>query len=108
VGLDEPLQERASAYLDDLSPWTADSRAVFEWDEGESVVEKSLVNRDRAVTVVCRDAQTQYVDGEGDQPRERVAEAFEDVTQLDVRHEGGGVEDIDEGTYGRLEDLGYV
>jgi arylsulfatase len=108
VGLDKPLQERASAWTDNLSPWTADSRAVFDWDGGADVVEKSLVNRDRAVTVVSRDAQTQYVDDEGDRPRDQVAEAFEDVTQLDVRHEGGGVEDIDEATYGRLEDLGYV
>jgi arylsulfatase len=60
------------------------------------------------VTVVCRDAQVQYVDGEGDRPRERVERAFDPIEQLDVRSEGGGVEDIDEATYDRLEDLGYV
>ena len=108
VGLDEPLQERASAYVDDLSPWTADSRAVFEWDEREGTVEKSVTNRERAVTVTCRDAQTQYVAGEGERPRERVGAAFSGIEQLDVRSEGGGVAEIDDATYDRLEDLGYV
>lgn len=108
VGLDEPLRRRAGAYVSDLSPWTADSRLVFEWDAEEGVVQKHVTNRDRAVTVISRDAQVSYRIGEGGLPRERVESAFADVEPLGVSSEGGGVDDIDDATYDRLEDLGYV
>ena len=108
VGLDEPLQRRAGAYVSDLSPWTADSRLVFEWEADEEVVRKHVTNRDRAVTVTCRDAQVGYRTDDGDIPRERVERAFAGVKPLGVSSEGGGVEDIDDATYDRLEDLGYV
>jgi arylsulfatase A-like enzyme len=104
VGLDEPLQERASQYLDDLTPWTATSRAVYEpTDEG---VVKYTTWRDRAATVRIPNLQTDYrstTDGAS-----KVEAAFDDLEDLDVRTEGTGMEDVDDTTYKRLEDLGYV
>ncbi|KOX92734.1 arylsulfatase [Haloarcula rubripromontorii] len=104
VGLDEPLQERAGAYVDDLSPWTATSRAVFE-DDGEAVV-KYCTNQDRAATVVSRNAQTSYK--VSDDGTEHVDRAFESIAELDVKTAGEDFDNLDDGTYQRLEDLGYV
>ncbi|WP_336338846.1 sulfatase [Haloarcula brevis] len=104
VGLDEPLQERAGAYVDDLSPWTAISRAVFENDD--EGVRKHCTNRDRAATVVSRDAQVSYK--VSDDGAERVDRAFESIEDRGVKTAGEDFDDLDDGTYQRLEDLGYV
>ncbi|MFC7250501.1 sulfatase [Halomicroarcula sp. GCM10025324] len=104
VGLDEPLQERAGKYVDDLSPWMGTSRAVYE-REGD-VVHKYCSKGERAATIHVRDAQTGYkVSSDG---LERVESAFAGIEQLDVREDGEDFDELDSATYDRLEDLGYV
>lgn len=106
VGLDEPLQRRASDYVSDISPWLDDKRAVFDYDEETGVVVKSCRLRNTAATIHSRDAQTAYTIGRTDDGR--VDEVFDELSELDVRTEGESLEDLDKGTYDRLEDLGYV
>jgi len=106
VGLDEPLQERAGGYVDNISPWLEDKRAVFDYDADTGVVVKSCRVRDRAATVHSRDAQTAFRVSRTDDGR--VDAVFDELERLDVRTDGESLEDLDEGTYGRLEDLGYV
>ncbi|WP_135302728.1 sulfatase-like hydrolase/transferase [Haloarcula amylovorans] len=106
VGLDDPLQERAGKYATDLSPWIPTSRAVFEADDTDGTVRKYCKNPDAAATVISRDAQTAYrvsCDDDG-----RVDEVFDSIEQLDVRTDGETLDDLDDATIGRLEDLGYV
>jgi arylsulfatase len=104
VGLDEPLQERAGKYVDDLTPWMGTSRAVYE-REGD-VVHKYCAKGGTAVTVDVRDAQTSYKTS--DDGLERVEAAFSSVERLDVREDGEDFDELDSATYDRLEDLGYV
>ncbi|WP_226012971.1 sulfatase [Halomicrobium salinisoli] len=107
VGLDEPLQDRASQYVDDLSPWLATSRAVFEERPGEdAAVVKYCTNREAEATIGVRDAQSSFALDEA--AAARVDAAFADVDDAGVRSEGDGVEDVGDTTYQRLEDLGYV
>jgi len=106
VGLDEPLQRRASDYVSDLSPWLADKRAVFDYDEAAGVVLKYCRVRDTAATIHSRDPQTAYRVARADEGR--VDDVFEELTELDVRTDGESLADLDDNTYGRLEDLGYV
>ena len=106
VGLDEPLQRRASDYVSDISPWLDDKRAVFDYDEKRGVVVKSCRLRNTAATIHSRDAQTAYTIARTDDGR--VDEVFDELSELDVRTEGDSLEDLDKGTYDRLEDLGYV
>lgn len=104
-GLDEPLQERASEYLDDLSAYTATARAVFDaTDDGG--VEKSITWRERAATVRVPNHEVSYKQSETDDGR--VAEVFDTFENAGVRVDGAGVEGMDDSTYQRLEDLGYV
>jgi arylsulfatase len=104
VGLDEPLQERAGKYVEDLSPWLGTSRAVYERDG--DVVHKYCAKDGSAVTVDVRDAQTSYKTASDG--LERVEAAFADIEQLDVREDGEDFDELDSATYDRLEDLGYV
>ncbi|WP_324662040.1 sulfatase-like hydrolase/transferase [Haloarcula sediminis] len=106
VGLDKPLQRRASDYVSDLSPWLDDKRAVFDYDEDAGVVVKYCRVRDTAATIHSRDPQTAYRIARTDDGR--VDEVFDELSKLDVRTDGESLEDLDEGTYDRLEDLGYV
>jgi len=108
VGLDQPLQERASEYVDDLSPWLSTSRAVFEEISDQCGVRKACVDRDRSATIHVRNAQTSFPVGNDGDGRDGVDAAFEGISDAGVRDEGGGVDDIGDGTYQRLEDLGYV
>jgi arylsulfatase len=104
VGLDEPLQRRAREYVADLSPWLMESRAVFEArDDG---VRKYCATDDESATVHSRDPQTRYKIADTDDGR--VASAFESIEPLDVRSDGESFDDLDDATYDRLEDLGYV
>lgn len=106
VGLDEPLQRRASDYVSDISPWLDDKRAVFDYDEKMGVVVKSCRLQNTAATIHSRDAQTAYTVTRTDDGR--VDEVFDELSKLDVRTEGESLEDLGKGTYDRLEDLGYV
>lgn len=66
VGLDKPLQDRASQYVEDLSPWLETSRAVFEERTGEEAnVMKYCSNGDMTATIAVHDAQSSYaIDGD--------------------------------------------
>lgn len=104
VGLDEPLQKRAGKYVDDITPWMGTSRAVYERDG--AFVKKYSVKGESAVTEESRDAQTSYKLSDGG--AEHVDAAFNAIEQLDVRQAGDDFDELDEATYDRLEDLGYV
>ena len=109
-GLDDAVRERAARYCDDLAPYTATSRVVYEGSGTD--VRKYVTWREEAVEIDVRDAETSYRvtpwDERDEAAAERVAEAFEDVEDHGVREGGRGVEDLDEGAYRHLEDLGYV
>jgi len=106
VGLDEPLQRRASDYVSDISPWLDDKRAVFDYDEETGNVVKYCRVRDTAATIHSRDAQTAYTVARTDDGR--VEAVFDELTELDVRTNGESLKHLDDDTYSRLEDLGYV
>ncbi|MHB9288045.1 sulfatase [Halobacteriales archaeon Cl-PHB] len=104
-GLDDPVQERACQYCDELSPFTATARAV--WEGSGIGVTKSTTWRDRVDRRICRDAATTYaVDAKGGEGA--VETAFADLTQQDVKVEGSGLESLAADAYENLEDLGYV
>ena len=106
VGLDEPLQERASNYVSDLSPWIETTNAVFERGPETGTVRKYCSRPDASATIASRDAQTAYRTASDDGGR--VDDVFDSISKLDVRTDGETLEDLDDGTYSRLEDLGYV
>jgi arylsulfatase len=106
VGLDEPLQRRAGDYVSDISPWLDDKRAVFDYDEEAGIVVKYCRVRDTAATIHSRDPQTAFRVSRTDDGR--VDAVFDELAELDVRTDGESLEDLDDDTYGRLEDLGYV
>jgi arylsulfatase len=109
-GLDDAVRERASRYCDDLAPYTATSRVVY--DGGGTSVRKYVTWNDEAVEIGVRDAETSFRVtpwGERDgSVADRVAEAFAGVEDRGVREGGRGVADLDEDAYQHLEDLGYV
>jgi arylsulfatase A-like enzyme len=103
-GLEEPMEERALRYCDDLWRFNGDARAAYH-DDGD-FVRKDVTWRDESATVLVCDAKSSaHV---GDDARERVDAAFETIEDRGVRDESGAGEDIDEATRKRLEDLGYV
>jgi arylsulfatase len=104
-GLDEPVQERASRYCDNLWPFTATARAV--WTGNGTDVRKSITWRDRATARVCHDAITSYAIEDGD-PARVVESAFERLENQQVTTDSRGLEDLNEDAYDHLEDLGYV
>jgi len=105
VGLDEAKRRRASPYVDDLTPYTATSRAVYECgDDGR--VRKYVTWRDAAKTVEVPDPETSFVAADTDEGR--VDAAFADLTDAGVTGEGTTVDDLDGQTRRHLEDLGYV
>lgn len=103
---DEQLQSRALTYCDEaeLDVFDGKSRVVYE-DKGD-VVKKYIEWRDESAIMEIRDAQTSY--RISDDGSETVREVFESMNDVDVRESGTGMEGIDDTTYNRLEDLGYV
>jgi arylsulfatase len=101
---DDQLRARALRFCDDISEFEHRSRVVYE--QGEEHLQKYLSWGEKGATVEVRDAQTSYVTGAGG--RERVEEAFEGIGDAGVRDEAGGMDDVDEETIDRLEELGYV
>lgn len=104
-GLEEPMEERASRYCDDLWQFNGDARAVFR-DEG-GFVRKDVTWREEATSILVCDAKASSKTGTED-ARERVEEAFESISDVGVRGENEGLSDMNEATRKRLEDLGYV
>jgi arylsulfatase len=101
---DAQLRARAEQYCDDLTEFDEVSRVVYE-DEGDHL-RKFITWADRGATIAVRDAQTSYkLSSEG---HHRVEERFEEIGDANVREEAAGMKDVDDATYDRLEDLGYV
>jgi arylsulfatase len=109
-GLDDAVRERAARYCDDLGPYTATSRVVYEGAGHD--VRKSVTWREEAVEIGVYDAETSYRmtpwSDRDERAAERVASAFEGLEDRGVREGGRGVEDLNEDAYQHLEDLGYV
>jgi arylsulfatase len=109
-GLDDAVRERAARYCDDLGPYTATSRVVYEG--GGTDVRKYVTWHEEAVEIGVRDAETSFrvtpLDERDERAADRVAGAFEGIEDRGVREGGRGVEDLDEDAYRHLEDLGYV
>ena len=103
-GLDDPVQERASRYCSDLTPFTATANVVYR--DAETGVEKFVSWRDRTCTIACPDPQASYRSAETDDGV--VAAAFEGVEDAGVREGARGFEELDDATTEHLEDLGYA
>jgi arylsulfatase len=101
-GLDEPVQKRASAYVEDLTPYTSTARAVYEGSGTE--VRKYVTWRGVERTIAVRDAQTAWsVSNDGG---DHVNEVFEEISKSKVT--GGEMVDLSERSVQQLEDLGYM
>jgi arylsulfatase A-like enzyme len=102
-GLEKPMVERASNYVDDTSRFEGDAYAVYE--DVEDAVRKRMTWRDEhAVEVTVPSAGEAYVSGHDG--REEVRAAFADLRDRDVKTTVDG--EVDRATRDRLEDLGYV
>jgi len=101
---DDQLRSRATRDCDDVSMFEDVLRVVYE-DVPEGL-QKSVAGESASATVMVRDAQTSYKVDDGG--RERVDEAFAAIEDARVRESAGGIDDVDEATYDRLEQLGYV
>jgi arylsulfatase A-like enzyme len=107
-GLEEPMEERASKYCEDLWRFNGDARAVYRDEDGDDdFVRKDVTWRDEEASVlICDSKASAKTDGDG--ARERVESAFETIENIGVRDESDGMGGMDEATQKRLEDLGYV
>jgi arylsulfatase len=103
-GLDDPVQERARKYVDDLTPYTATARAVFE-GAGEDV-SKYVTWRDEERTIRVRDAQTAWVESRDDAGK--VDAAFGGVADAGVKGAGESADELSAASRQQLEDLGYM
>jgi len=103
-GLEEPMEERARRYTGDLHRFNGDCLAVYE-GRGEGV-SKFLSWRDRRATITVNDAKSSYRSSDTDDGR--VDEVFADIDDRSVREDSDGIEEVDEATKQRLEDLGYA
>jgi len=102
---DDQLRGRALQYCSDLSQFDAPSHVVYE-DGDDGTVRKYMSWQDRGATVEVRDAQTSFK--LGSDGKERVEAVFGEISEAGVREGAGGIDDVDEETYDRLEELGYV
>lgn len=101
-GLDDPVRERAGAYVNDFTPFTAKARAVYE-GSGPSV-KKYVTWRDVEKSIRVRDAQTAWVASEDG--GKRVTNAFDTLRDLTVA--GGESAELGEQSIRQLKDLGYM
>ena len=103
---DEQLQSRALTFCEEeeLDVFDGTSRVVYE-DEGD-IVRKYVKWRDQEATLEVRNAQISY--RVSDDGGDKVSEVFGEMDETGVREEGEGMDSVDDSTYDRLEDLGYV
>jgi arylsulfatase A-like enzyme len=101
---DDQLRARASQYCEDLSAFDGVTNVVYEEEAGK--LHKYVSWKSKGATLEIRDAQTSYKTA--DEGQERVDEVFDQVEGAGVRESAGGIEEVDQSTYDRLEDLGYV
>lgn len=103
-GLEEPMEERALRYTDELYRFNGDAKAVYE--SVDNGVKKSVSWRDSHATIYVHDAQDSHCADAGD--GSLVDRQFDDIEDHAVRVETGGTEALDAGTEERLKDLGYI
>lgn len=108
AGLDDPGKRRAESFVNDVEPWIADTRVLYEYDGGNERILKHVSRGDNNVTVVCLDAQTQYVQESGSDGGRRVKKAFDSIEPVQATDTGAGIGGLDEATKDRLERLGYL
>jgi arylsulfatase len=103
-GLEEPMEERASKFVDDLWLYNGDYRTLYA-SRGD-YVEKQVDWRGEYQSVVdVYDAQANRImRGE---PAPKVNEAFANLTDAGIRKSADDVE-VSGATEQRLEDLGYM
>jgi arylsulfatase len=103
-GLEEPMKERASKYCDNISRFDGKASAIYTGSGTD--VRKFISWNDRTVTVSVRDSKTSYMIK--DQDEGRVAERINELKDMNVRMATDDIDQIDNTTRQRLEDLGYV
>jgi arylsulfatase len=102
-GLEEPMEERARAYCEDIYRFDGEANAVYDGSGTEVTKEESW--RDRSVTIRVRDPRVRYPTGED---TEHIEDRFELMQDVDVRGEGASVDEVGDATKDRLEKLGYI
>lgn len=100
---DESLQERALRHCDDLSAFESPTHVVYE--DGYPV-RKYITWKDREATVEVRNAQDSYK--VSDSGGRKVREIFESMEEKEIRMKGETAGNIDDETYEKLQDLGYL
>lgn len=103
-GLEEPMEERAQRYTGDFYRFNGDARAVYEGEATD--VTKWLSWREKCATVCVNDAKSSYKSADDDEGN--VAKVFDGFSELGVRGDSGGLDDVDDATRQRLEELGYA
>lgn len=103
-GLEEPMEERASKFVDDLWLYNGDYRAVYT-DRGDRVEKQVTWRDDYEAAVDVFDAQVARVLPGGSAPA--VSAAFESLGDAGVRAADEDI-DVSAATEQRLEDLGYM
>jgi len=100
---DESLQDRALRHCDDLNAFESLTHVVYEDD---NPVKKYITWKDKEATVEVRNAQDSYkVSDTGGQ---KVREVFSKMGKKDVKIKTDDFNEIDNSTYEKLEDLGYL
>jgi arylsulfatase A-like enzyme len=105
-GLDEPSIALAEEYCGRTEPYDGDSMAVYEAAADSDGVVKYEAWADESSTVRLFGAGTAHKTADTDGGR--VAEVFDAFEDAGVRGESGGLDEVNEATRERLENLGYV
>jgi arylsulfatase A-like enzyme len=103
-GLEEPMEERALRYTDDLYRFNGDARAVLVREDGRT--RKYLSWRDERCRVDVVDAKASWRAADTDDGV--VDDRFASIRDRGVREEREGAPDVDAATEERLKDLGYM
>jgi arylsulfatase len=103
-GLEEPMKERASEYCEDISRFDGKASAIYT-GSGTNV-QKTIRWNERSVNVTIRDAKTCYI--ADNQKESRVTDRLNELIDMNVRTDTEDIDQIDNMTRQRLEDLGYV
>jgi hypothetical protein len=98
------MKERANKYCADITRFDGEASAVY--DGSGTNVKKYISWRDYDAIVRIRDAKIRY--RLADEENGRVVSRFDQLTDMDIRTDTDGVEEINTTTRQRLEDLGYV
>jgi hypothetical protein len=103
-GLEEPMKERANEYCEDISRFDGKASAIYT---GSGInVQKTIRWNERSVNVTIRDAKTCYI--ADSQKESRVTDRLNELIDMNVRTDTEDIDQIDNMTRQRLEDLGYV